>query len=340
MLGEDKPFVHEALLQQQTEGRVRCNTCERRCRIRPGALGWCRTRQNRAGTLFTLVYGCVSSLAVNPVEKKPFYHFHPGTLTLTAGGWSCNFACPWCQNWEISKRHGPAVPGYVSPSRFVDLTEENGCRGTSISFNEPSLSLEWSLEVFRLARPRGLYNTFVTNGYMTPEALALLTDAGLEAMNVDVKGEAAAVRKYCRADVHKVWRTCRLARQQGLHLEITTLVIPTVNDSPEALRAIATRIANDLAPDVPWHVTAYRPAYQFTAPPTPLGTLERAWEIGRQCGLRFVYVGNLPGHRADNTYCPNCNQVLIERRGFDVLGNALQAGCCPACGQSIAGVWE
>ena len=172
-------FVHEALLQEKMDGKVRCHACERRCTLIPGGLGWCRTRQNRDGRLVTLIYGSISSLAANPIEKKPFYHFHPGTKTLTAGSWSCNFGCPWCQNWDISKSPPPAKGDYVSPQRFIDSVERTGCQGTSISFNEPTLSLEWSVDVFRLARQRGLYNTYVTNGYMTAEALMLLIDSAL-----------------------------------------------------------------------------------------------------------------------------------------------------------------
>jgi len=184
-------FLRGTLLQEATDGKVRCHVCERRCALIPGGLGWCRTRENRGGRLVTLTYGAVSSLSANPMEKKPFYHFHPGTFALTAGSWSCNFGCPWCQNWEISKVPPSGRGEYLSPERFVELTMRHGCQGTSISFNEPTLSLEWSLDVFRLARGRGLYNTYVTNGYMTPEALSLLIDAGLDAMNVDVKGDAA-----------------------------------------------------------------------------------------------------------------------------------------------------
>jgi pyruvate formate lyase activating enzyme len=336
----DAVFVREALLQERTEGKVRCNVCERRCLLRPGGFGWCRTRQNRGGRLVTLIYGFVSSLAANPIEKKPFYHFYPGTMALTAGSWSCNFGCPWCQNWDISKSPPPATGDYTSPERFVDLVERTGCRGTSISFNEPTLSLEWSLDVFRRARPRAFYNTYVTNGYMTPEALALLVDAGLEAMNVDLKGDATVVRKFCKmVDVEKVWAACKLARSRGVHLEITTLVIPGVNDSDATLRAIAQRIVEELGREVPWHVTGYYPAYQFTAPATPIATLERAWQIGKQAGLEFIYVGNLLGHRHDNTYCPTCGTLLIRRLGFDVVENTLEAGTCRECGQWVAGVW-
>jgi pyruvate formate lyase activating enzyme len=334
-------FVRESLLQQRCGGKTRCYVCERRCLLVPGGFGWCRTRQNRGGILVTLIYGAVSSLAANPIEKKPLYHFYPGTQCLTAGSWSCNFGCPWCQNWDISKAAPPVKGDYVSPERFVALVEKGGCRGTSISFNEPALSLDWSLDVFRLARQRGFYNTFVTNGYMTPEALTLLIEAGLDAMNVDVKGDAAVLRKLCKmVDAEKVWAACRLARSRGIHLEITTLVIPTVNDSDAALREIAERIARELGRDVPWHVSGYYPAWHFTAPPTPRQTLERACRMGQEAGLEFVYIGNLPGHRNDNTWCPACGALLIRRLGFDVLRNALRDGRCPDCQRPVAGVWQ
>lgn len=333
--------IRESLLQEKIGNQIRCCVCERRCSIVPGGLGWCRTRAHREGKLVTLIYGAASSLAVNPIEKKPFYHFHPGTRALTVGSWSCNFGCPWCQNWDISKSPPPASSNYIAPEQFITLTERYGCRGTSISFNEPTLSLEWSLDVFRLARQHNLYNTFVTNGYMTPEALTLLIDAGLDAMNVDIKGDVVAVKRLCKGiDVAKVWATCKLAHARGVHIEITTLVIPTVNDSDETLRAIAQRIANDLGCEVPWHVTGYYPAYQFTAPPTPRHTLERAWEIGKEVGLEYVYVGNIPGHRYDNTYCPSCHSLLIRRIGFDVRVNVLRDGCCPECSRRVAGVWN
>ncbi len=333
-------FERPSLLQQKLNDKIRCNVCERRCLIVPGGRGWCRTREHRGDQLVTLIYGAVSSMAANPVEKKPFYHFYPGTCAFTAGSWSCNFGCPWCQNYHISKAAPPSWGEYVSPQQFVELTANAGCQGTSISFNEPTLSLEWSLEVFRLARRRGLYNTYVTNGYMTPEALALLLEAGLDAMNVDVKGDAAAVRQYCKGiEVERVWTACKLARAQGVHLEITTLVIPGVNDAEATLRGIAERIVGELGTAVPWHLSAYFPAYRFSQPPTPVRTLERAWELAKAAGLEYVYVGNLPGHRLNNTYCPGCGNLLIRRIGFDVLLNAIRGGKCPACGRVIEGVW-
>ena len=223
----------------------------------------------------------------------------------------------------------------MSPEDFVAETVRWGCQGTSISFNEPTLSLEWSLDVFRLARERGLYNTYVTNGYMTADALELLIEAGLDAMNVDLKGHAAAVKKHCGTDVEKVWRNCREARKAGVHIEVTTLVIPTVNDDEGILRDIAGRIHEELGADTPWHCSGYYPAYKFTAPPTPLQTLERACDIGSDEGLDFVYLGNVLGHRYENTYCPGCGELLIRRWGLSVMQDMLKGGQCPWCGRTI-----
>ena len=333
------PFIHKALLQEAVKDKVRCLTCERRCLLADGQVGWCRTRQDRDGTLYTLIYGLISSLSANPIEKKPLYHFYPGSVALTAGSYSCNFDCPWCQNHNISKA-APRAGRYMSPADFILETVRRGCQGTSISLNEPTLSLEWSLDVFRLARARGLYNTYVTNGYMTPDALRLLVEAGLDAMNVDVKGAAQAVRHYCKGvDVEQVWRNCRLARDLGVHLELTTLVIPGVNDRDEDLAAIAARVVAQLGADVPWHVSGYYPAYRFSAPPTPLSALERAWRIGKDAGLEFVYLGNVLGHPRENTYCPACGASVIERWGLGVTAYRLDAGRCPDCSRQLPGVW-
>ncbi|MFN8481928.1 MAG: AmmeMemoRadiSam system radical SAM enzyme [Anaerolineae bacterium] len=329
-----------ALLQEQVDGKVRCDVCERRCLLVDGGQGWCRTRVNRGGVLYTLVYGAVSSLGVDPIEKKPFYHFHPGSSTLTAGSWSCNFACPWCQNWVIARVPPPAKAEYVSPAQLVDMAQRLQCHGVSMSYNEPTLALEWSLDVFRLAESAGLYKTFVTNGYMTPEALRLLADAGLDAMNVDMKGDAASMAKFGKgAAIERVWNICRMARERAIHIEITTLVIPGVNDREETLSGIAARIVRELGRDVPWHISSYYPAYQFTARATPPSTLERTWRLGKDAGLDFVYIGNVPGHRYDNTYCPHCNTLLIRREGFKIALDVLGDGHCPGCGRRVPGVW-
>lgn len=333
----------ESVLQEPLDGgKVRCNTCNRRCEVQEGKTGWCRTRTVRSGRLTVLTYGRVSSLSSNPIEKKPFYHFYPGSYALTAGSWGCNFSCPWCQNWSISKKVSGDGP-FMSPEDLVGETVRNGCHGTSISFNEPTLSLEWALEVFKATRDRSslLYNTFVTNGYMTPEALRLLAKEGLDALNVDIKGDADVYRRHCHADVEKVWQTCRLTKSLGLHLETTTLIIPGVNDEAGQLRSIASRIVRELGPDTPWHVNAYFPDYEFSAPPTPAATLVRAQEIGKEAALNFVYIGNVQGP-GSNTYCPCCNALLVERAGLALVQNHLsRSGACPDCGKIIPGVaWD
>lgn len=271
------------------------------------------------------------------MEKKPFYHLYPGHLALTCGSWSCNFTCPWCQNWEISKR--PPDPqggaGYFSPQEFLDLAKGLNAQGVSLSFNEPTLLLEWAVELFPLARQAGLHTNYVTNGYMTEEALELLVAAGLDGVNVDLKGAAEAVRRFCQADQEKVWRNARLFKEKGVHVEVTTLVIPGVNDAEEDLVRIAERIVAELGPLIPWHVTRYFPAYEFRAPPTPVPVLERAQEIGFKVGLQYVYVGNVPGHPGQNTYCPGCKALLLEREGVSLVRRWIEGMRCPRCGEFI-----
>ena len=335
--------LREALLYERQGGRVRCRTCERSCKIAIGKLGFCRTRKNIDGKLYTLEYGDISSMSANPIEKKPFFHFFPGSRALTVGSYGCNFTCPWCQNWDISKvTPNPEHCNYVSPERFVRLIRELDCQGTSISFNESTLLLEYALDVFRRARAAGYYNTYVTNGYMSADALRLLVEQGLDAMNVDIKGCADTVKRYCGADVEKVWRNIRTAKRLGVHLELTTLIIPGVNDDENCLRNIARRIKEEIGMDTPWHVTQYYPAYQSRSTGlfdgrTSIALLERAWVIGKTEGLRYVYLGNVPGHPFEHTYCPRCGMLLIERYCFDVIRYQVTAEqCCPLCGANIA----
>jgi pyruvate formate lyase activating enzyme len=314
---------------------VRCYTCERRCVIASGDLGFCKTRKNIEGKLWTTTYGDISAISINPIEKKPLYHFYPGSKALTAGSWGCNSTCPWCQNWDITKSFTRQGSKYMSPERFIYQAIASDCQGTSISFNEPTLSLEWSLDVFRLAKEKGLYNTFVTNGYMSSEALQMLIDSGLDAMNIDIKGDAETTLKYCGLQVEKVWRNSEKAKEAGIHLEISTLIIPTVNDDEEQIGKIAERIYRDLGADTPWHCNGYYPAYNFNQPPTSLSSLERAWEIGKEAGLKFVYIGNLPGHKYESTFCPRCGELLIERYRMEVLKIRVGEGKCFRCGEKI-----
>lgn len=336
-----KERVREALLYEHFGGKVRCLTCERRCLIPEGRVGFCATRKNIGGQLYTLEYGDISSISANPIEKKPFFHFYPGTKALTMGGWSCNFSCPWCQNYDISKAPQNIGHGrYVSPAQFIELVKNYNCQGTSISFNEPTLLLEYSLDVFELAKREGYYNTYVTNGYMSEKALELLVAHGLDAMNIDIKGDADVVKKYCSADVKAVWRNSALAKGYGLWIELTTLVIPHINDAERELKGIARRIKAELGDAVPWHVTGYYPAYKFMyesyVAPTSASTLEKARDIGIAEGLKFVYVGNVPGHSYENTYCHRCKQLLIERYGFSITRyNVKPDKRCPQCGDEI-----
>lgn len=342
----DRERSREALLYEPLGSRVRCRTCERHCLIREGESGFCLTRKNVGGKLYTLVYGDISSVSANPIEKKPFFHFYPGTKALTIGSWSCNFTCPWCQNHEISKAPENIGRGqYLSPTAFIELLQRYDCQGTSVSFNEPTLLLEYSLDIFDLARNRGYYNTYVTNGYMTREALEMLVAHGLDAMNIDTKGEAEAVKKFCTADVDIVWRNAALAKERGVWVELTTLVIPGVNDAEDGLWRIARRIKRELGDDTPWHLSGYYPAYKFNretyVPPTPVSTLEKARDIGIAERLKYVYTGNVPGHPYENTYCPRCQRLLIERYGFSVTRYCVTRDKhCPACGEEITVVGE
>ena len=338
--------IVEASLYESLGDEVKCHTCERRCLIPEGETGFCATRKNIGGRLYTLVYGDISSISANPIEKKPFFHFYPGTKALTVGGWSCNFTCPWCQNYEISKSCERIGQGhYLSPHTFIELVGKYHCQGTSISFNEPTLLLEYSLDVFVRSKEKGYYNTYVTNGYMTERGLEALVAHGLDAMNVDIKGEAEAVQSFCGADVEKVWRNAVLARGRGVWIELTTLIIHAVNDTEDGLRRIARRIKRELGNDTPWHVTGYYPAYKFRnesfVPPTSVSTLEKARIIGLAEGLKYVYIGNVPGHPYENTYCPGCKQNLIERYGFSVTGyHITRDKRCLYCGEDIPVVGE
>lgn len=336
-MGPKESYVKEALLYEKlNDKKVRCNTCNRRCVIPENKVGFCKARENRNGKLYTLEYGLISSINVNPVEKKPLFHFWPGSNCLTIGSWSCTFTCDWCQNFDISKVKPDFKKSIIlSPKEVVDKTIENLCQGTSMSFSEPTTFLEFSIDVFKLAKKEGLYNTFISNGYFTPEALKLLLKSGCDAFNIDIKGDKEAVKKYCKADVEFVWQNTIEARKKGAWVELTTLVISEVNDDEKCLRGIARRIHDEVGDDTPWHISRYYPCYKFTAPSTPVETLEKAFKIGKEVGLKFIYVGNVPGHK-ENTYCPSCEKLLIERFGFDILSfNLKKDKKCPNCGEKI-----
>jgi len=331
--------VKETPLYEQTSGeKVRCGVCEKRCVIAQGGVGFCKTRINIEGRLYTLVYGDISSLSVNPIEKKPFFHFYPGSQAFTVGTWSCNLTCPWCQNWDISKHPPkPFKANCLSPESMVSAAVGERCQGVSISFNEPTMLFEYSLDLFPKSKQKGLYNTYVSNGYMTVEVLRRLQTAGMDAIKFDMKGDVEAVERYCSVDVEKVWRNIREAKRLGLHVEVVTLVIPRVNDEDSVLHGIVQRHLDSAGSDAPLHFTRFYPAYEFADRlSTPLETLEKAYRMARVEGLNYVYLGNVTGHRLENTYCPRCGELLIERYGFSVVKDRITlTGCCPACGLAV-----
>jgi pyruvate formate lyase activating enzyme len=337
-LWKNAKTVRPSLLGTTVGSKVRCGVCARRCLIEPGATAWCQTRANHDGVLVVTIYGAVAALGADPIEKKPLYHFRPGVTVLTAGGLSCNFHCPWCRNIEFTAGANSPEWYCVDPARFVETARRMQCQGVALSYNEPVLSLEWATEVFPIARRAGLATVLVTNGYLTAEAFELLIEAGLEAVNIDVKGNAETLQRWCGgASGEQVWNSCRYARRAGLHLEIATPLIPGVNDEAVQLREIARRIAGDLGPATPWHLTAYRPAGKFYAPAAaPEAVRERA-ALARSEGLQFVYPGNVPPGEDFHTWCPSCMNLLVMRGEKGASSPGLNAGACRDCGYLLPG---
>jgi pyruvate formate lyase activating enzyme len=317
---------------------LRCSICRRGCLIKPGEVGFCRTRRNVQGRLQSVVYGRLAVLESRPIEIKPFFHFHPGSSALTYCSCSCNLRCRWCQNWHLSRADPlQAQLEYVSPEGLVDMALHLGDQGLCCSFTEPTLLHEYNLAAFALARAAGLYTCYVSNGYMTLDTLRELRSAGLDAIKVDIKGDADVYREYCAATRGEmVWETAAAAKEMGLHVEIVNLVVTGVNDSEMALRDLICRHLRAVGSETPLHLTRYRPAYQMHAPPTQTSTLEHAYDLARQAGVAYPYLGNVHGHPAENTYCPSCDQLLIERFSYTVRRVLLTPlNECPSCGRSI-----
>jgi len=334
-------MTREAMLWSPVgDGRVECRLCAHRCVVAPGKLGVCAVRENRGGRLETLVYGEVVAAHVDPIEKKPLYHFFPGSKALSVATAGCNFRCGFCQNWQISqspRRKGGGVAGEpFPPEAVVRAALDQGCRSISYTYTEPTIFFEYAYDTARLAREAGLANNFVTNGYMTAEALETIRPY-LDGANVDLKAfEDETYKKVCGARLGPVLESIRRMSELGVWVEVTTLVVPGLNDSDGELTGIARFVAS-VDPAIPWHISRFHPDFDYTeAPPTPLATLRRAGEIGRAAGLRHVYIGNVPGESED-TRCASCGAVLIRRRGFAVVANALEGSRCPACGTVLAG---
>jgi pyruvate formate lyase activating enzyme len=335
----ESPTVREALLYEKLAGdNVRCNLCERRCLIQQGQKGFCKTRLNVGGRLYTLVYGDLSALDSRPIEIKPFFHYWPGSTALTLSTWSCNFDCRWCQNNHLSKTElNPFKSRFWPPEKAVERALLGGDDGLCVSFQEPTILTDWATKFFRLGRERGLYCCYVSNGYMTLEALRLLKESGLDGLKIDLKGDAETYQRYCgEAEVDRVWRNIKEAKKLGIHIEVVNLVVTGVNDDEECLRWVIERHLREAGADTPLHFTRCYPAYKFHNPPTKIETLERAYEIAVRAGVLYPYLGNVRGHRCENTYCPNCGESIIQRRGYTVIKYKVTSEKgCPRCGQSI-----
>lgn len=333
------PNVHESTFYRRASGdRVECILCERRCIIPFGEYGFCRTRLNINGRLYTVVYGALSAIEGRPIEIKPFFHYWPGSTALTFSTWSCNFNCPWCQNWTLSKvSPSPDKMEYYDPLDIVNLAVQSGDEGLCASFQEPTLLTDWNIDVFKIGREMGLYACYVSNGYMTLEALKALRESGMDGLKIDIKGDSEVYEKFCGGiDLEKIWRNVNEAKRMGFHVELVNLVITGTNDDEECLRGIIERALKEAGPDTPIHFTRYYPAYKFDKPATSIRTLEKAYEMARSMGMQYPYIGNVPGHRYEHTYCPNCHELLIKRYGFSVIRyNITEDNKCPKCGFSI-----
>jgi len=334
------PNVRESVLYKKlADSKVQCNLCERRCYIASGDKGFCKTRINIEGKLYTLVYGILSAIESRPIEIKPFFHYWPGSTALTFSTWSCNFDCIWCQNWGLSKTAPDSSNSkYYSSEEIVELTVRRGDEGLCSSFQEPTLLTDWNIDLFKLGRAKGLYSCYVSNGYMTIEALRLLWDSGMDGLKVDIKGDPETYRRFCGGvDVEKVWRNVREARKMGFHVEIVNLVVTKVNDDEECLRWLIEQHLKEAGSETPLHFTRYYPSYKFDNPPTSIETLEKAYGMARKLGVLYPYIGNVSGHKHENTYCPQCTEPLIKRYGFRIIRyRVTEENRCPKCGFPIS----
>ncbi len=334
--------MREALLYEKLpDSRVRCHTCQWRCRIGPDKFGVCGMYQNQGETLYNLNYAKVSSAAVDPIEKKPLFHFFPGSLVYSLGTLGCNFHCRHCQNWEISMANGGALDygcQEMSPQVAIETAKYQQCQGIAWTYNEPAIWFEYTLDSVRLAKENNLYTAYVTNGYSTPEALDIIGPY-LDAWRVDVKGFSDVLYR----DLAKVphWRGAldvakRAKDKWGMHVEVVTNIIPTMNDDDEQLEGIARWIQNELGEFTPWHITRFYPRHNLRyLSHTPISTIEHAYNIGHQAGLKFVYAGNIPGHKSESTSCYSCGKLIVERFGYQTKVIGLVGSKCRFCGTEL-----
>lgn len=326
---------------REGDKHVRCGLCRFRCLISDGARGTCGVRENRGGTLYSLVYGKLCAEHVDPIEKKPLFHVMPGSKSLSIATEGCNFQCRHCQNYSISQvdRNAPIRGMEQTPHETVQLAMDNNCASISYTYTEPTIFYEFAYDTARLAHEAALKNIFVTNGYIGREALATIAPF-LDAANIDLKGFSEEFyRDTVHARLSEVLDSIIEYRKQGIWIELTTLIIPGLNDSDRELQGIAEFITTNLGVDVPWHVTQFYPTHTLTdRPRTSAETLRRARDIGIAAGLHYVYEGNIPGNGGENTYCPSCASLLIKRYGYVIETNRISNGVCPDCSAAIAGI--
>ncbi len=334
----------EAYLYETTEGlKVKCKLCHHLCIIGNNQRGVCGVRKNESGTLYTLVYGKLIARHVDPIEKKPLFHFFPGSRSYSVATVGCNFRCWFCQNADIaqmpSECDGVIFGEDTIPEKVVETASKEGCKSIAYTYTEPTIFFEFALDTAKKAHSKGIKNIFVTNGYMTPEALGLISP-WLDAANVDLKAyNDDFYKKICAARLAPVLETLKAMKAWGIFLEVTTLLIPGLNDNPDELRELAAFIAKDLGVETPWHIGRFHPTYRLSDfPVTPLKNLMKAKLIGEKAGLRYVYTGNVPGQEGEKTVCYHCGRIVIDRKGFSIGQYALEKGCCRYCGAPIDGV--
>ncbi len=335
--------MKEAMLYEKlSEGKVKCNLCNHRCTIKDGNYGICGVRQNVDGALFTLVYDRIISSHIDPIEKKPLFQFYPGSTAYSIATVGCNFTCRHCQNSDISQlpreKKGHIVGEKMGPEEIVREAHSSGCKSIAYTYTEPTIFFELAYETAQRAHDKGIKNIFVSNGYMTPEALEEISPY-LDGINIDLKSFTEKFYKeICGGRLEPVLDNIKLAKGLGIWVEVTTLIIPTLNDSQDELRQIA-EFLRDVDSNIPWHISQFYPTYQMiNLPRTPVETLHMAREIGIETGLHYVYEGNVPGRGNENTYCHQCGELLIERWGYSIVKNTIKDGHCPSCQGFVAGV--
>jgi pyruvate formate lyase activating enzyme len=320
---------------------VKCQLCPRECIISDGKRGECGARENRGGQLHSVVYGNVCAVNVDPIEKKPFYHFLPGATAFSIATAGCNLHCLYCQNWSISQYRPDEVESTaLSPEDVVLGAKRYASRMVAYTYTEPTVFFEYMLDTAWQARLNGLRNVVISAGYINPEPLRLLCRS-VDAIKIDLKGlNEDFYREVCDGSLQPVLDALKTIAECGTHLEVVNLVVPTLNDDAEELRALSRWVVQELGPDVPLHFSRFHPEYRLnTLPSTPVETLERARDAAREAGVKYAYVGNVPGHEGNHTYCPGCGRIVVERQGYTVTAFRIMDGRCGFCGEPIAGVW-